>query len=385
MQKHIFRSSDIRGIVPSELSLQDSYQIAQACITWFAQKSSNLQRIAVAFDGRLHGQEIYQQVSQAIIDTGHQVYFLGVCPTPAFLYRLHQLPVQAGIMITASGSSSEFNGFKLYLNQNLVQGIDLLQIYELSLHQPLEKVEHPGKIIPCPIIEQYLTGLWQEFAHLSEYDFDIVIDCGNGVTGPVMKQLIHRMGWKKVQIILDHVDGTFPVHVPEPFESKNMQYLKSELKKNKKLFGIAFDGDGDRMLAMESNGHMVLGDRLLLLFAKDILEKQPHRAVVHDINNTALSEIICQNHGKSLCVNSNVINQSLEEHNAIFSAQMHGKLIFKDRHAGYSDGMYTMLRLLDLLVKNRKSLKEMLKLVDQQIQNIQFGTKLNVPDKTIEL
>ena len=371
MQNHIFRVSDIRGIVPTELSMQDSYDIAQAAVTWFAMQTPNLQRVAVAFDGRLYGQEMYQQVAQAIVDAGYQVYFLGICPTPVFVFGLHQLPVQAGIMITGSGSSAEYSGFKFFLHKDLVQGLQIEQIFEIFQKREFIKLQNPGKIIPCPIMEQYVDSLWQEFAHLSQYDFSMLVDCGNGTTGPVMKKLIQRMGWKQVQLLCELVDGTFPIHDPDPFDLKNMNFLKSELKKTKKLFGVAFDGDGDRMLAMDGHGHMVLGDRLAAMFAQDILAKYAHCTVVSDIPSEKLSAFIAQAHGKSIQVGNclKAVHDCMTLNSAIFAAQMHGRFFFKDRHAGcYSDGIYSMLRLFEILVKNRTTFADLLKHIDEHMK-----------------
>ncbi len=382
MQNHIFKVSDIRGQVPEELNMQDSYEIAQAAVTWFAHQSNNLQRIALAFDGRLYGQEIYQQVAQAIVDAGYQVYFLGICPTPVFVFGLHHLPVQAGIMITASGSSAKYNGFKFFLNKNLVQGDSLLEIYDILQKRTFIKLSYVGKIIPCPIMDQYINSLWQEFAHLSQYDFSVVIDCGNGATGPVMKKLLHRMGWKQILLLCDQVDGNFPVHIPDPYNDENMIYLKSELKKTKKLFGIAFDGDGDRMLAMDHKGSMVFGDRLAAMFAQDILTKYAHRVVVSDIQSEKLNAFIAQVHGKNIIVRNclKVLSDTMTTQQAIFAAQIHGRFFFKDRHVGcYSDGIYSMLRLFDLLVKNRVTFAQALKSIDEQMdaacaQSVGFET-----------
>lgn len=383
MQNHIFRKSDIRGIVGIELSMQDTYRLTQTAVTWFSQKCLNLQRIAVAFDGRLHGQEMYEQVAQAIIDTGYQVYFLGICPTPVFVYGLHQLPVQAGIMITGSGNASEFNGFKLYAHQNLVQGDDLQNLYKnFAINQPLI-CSIPGKIIPCPIIEQYIDGIWQEFAHLSQYDFSMVIDCGHGATGPIMQKLIKKMGWMQVEIICDNVDGAFPMHDPEPFNQKNMVLLQSEIKKNKKSFGVAFDGDGDRMLMSDGSGTIILGDQLLAIFAQDVLSRYPHRSIVHDMADLlSLEHLITQAHGRSVLIDSQIKNipTVMQEKNAILAGQLHGRFFFKDRHAGYADGTYAVLRLLDILVKERKSFHELLMNLPAMISVQQY-----VQGKSIEV
>ena len=370
MQNHIFKVSGIRGKVPEELSMQDSYEIAQAAVAWFARQSPNLVRIAVAFDGRIYGHEMYQQVSRAIVDAGLQVYFLGICPTPVFVFGLHQLSAQAGIMITASGSSAEFNGFKFFVNKNLVQGEDLVAIFNILQTREFIKLPQQGKIIPCPILEQYVDSLWQEFSHLSQYDFSVLIDCGHGTTGPVMKKLIHRMGWKQVTLLHDHVDGTFPVHNPDPNDLKAIQFLKLELKKSKKLFGLAFDGDGDRMLAMDQYTNMVFCVRLAALFVQDVLKKYPGGSVVLDVQSEKLAAFIEHDQAKNIVVPAclKALHDGMIRHRAIFAAQMHGRFFFKDRHAGcYSDAIYSMLRLFELLVKYRTTFTKMLKNIDDQM------------------
>lgn len=141
MQKHIFKKSNISGIVGIELMMDDVHCLTQAILYYFFKYDHALQRIAVAFDSRVHGQEIYQNVAQAIVNSGYQVYFLGICPTPVLEYALHQLPVQAGIMITASASSAEFNGFKVYLHKKKIEEESLQEIYQMykqALTVPLQ-------------------------------------------------------------------------------------------------------------------------------------------------------------------------------------------------------------------------------------------------------
>jgi phosphomannomutase len=365
MQKHIFRKSDIRGIVGVDLMMHEIYALTQAMIAWFVQQDSNLQRIAVALDGRVHGQEIYQHVSKAITDAGYQVYFLGICPTPVFEYGLHQLPVQAGIMITASGSAAEFNGFKLYFHKNLLQAEQLEKIYQL--YQAESVLEHTvpvanriGKIVPCPIIEQYIDALWKEFAYLSEYDFSVVIDCAHGATAPVIKKLIEKMNWKQIITICDVIDGAFPVHDPEPFEIKNIDLLKQVIKKHKRLFGVSFDGDGDRIILCDQFGTPLLSEQLALLFFKDIAQRYPKSVLVCD---EQMAYKIPDFENSLLCTkNSNeFIPDIMQQRHALFGAQMHGRFFFKDRHPGYPDGIYAFLRLLDILIKERKTLHDVLK------------------------
>lgn len=369
MQKHIFNKYDIRGIVGTELIIEEVEQLAHAIVSFYQKNSPSLTRIAVAMDGRLHSYEIYQKVSQAIISRGLQVYFLGVCPTPVFVFGLYRLPVQAGIMITGSHHTKEYNGFKLYLDKKSVWGDQIEEIYQLFQKNDYEVASNFGKIVPSPIVDQYIESFWQDFAHLSQYDFSMVIDCAHGVVGPIMNKLITKMKWKRVQCLYDTVDGTFPVHDPDPSVVKNMQQLHQALLQNHKSFGIGFDGDAGRMIAMEHNGSLILGDRLLALFAQDILANKKNVTVVYDSKSSMLVREVVEQHGGTAItsfVGAPLVKDAMEKNNALLGGEMSGHYFFKDRHPGYDDGIYALFRLLDILVKERKSLHELLLLLPEK-------------------
>jgi phosphomannomutase len=363
MQNHIFRKFDIRGVIGIDLTMQDIQRLAQTIVAWFEKQEISLQRIAVGLDGRVHGPEISQVVQKAIVDAGYQVYFLGMCPTPMFEYGLHQLPVQAGIMITASGSAAEFNGFKLYLHSTLVKNEQLQEIAQNFEQGTIKNSDRFGKIIPCPISDQYLDALWQEFAHLSQYDFSIMIDCSHATTGPVMKKLVEKMGWKQVSLMYDLVDGAFPIHDPEPADSKNLASLQKAIKKQKKLFGVMFDGDGDRLAICNNDGTVVRNDHLFAIFAQDMMSRYKKRTMLCEaLTFDYLSTLCMQTETKIVPVGPQYADMldAIAKHQAILASQTHGRFFFKDRHAGFADGIYAFLRLLDILVRERKNLHELL-------------------------
>ncbi len=364
MQKHIFKEYDIRGIVGKELLIDHVEKLTKAILSFYKKKKPEVQRVAVAMDGRLHSDAMYQAVSKAITQQGLHVYFLGVCPISAFHFGLYHLPVQAGIMITGSHFSKEYNGFKLYLDKEPVWGNDIQRIYQLFLEDSQEKyTDKVGKIFPTSIIDQYVESLWQEFSYLSQYDFSVIIDCAQGPVGPVLKKLIHKMGWKKVETIGDIVDGSFSEHDPNPCNRDNMNQLFNCLKKNKGFFGIGFDGCGGRMIGMEDNGSLILGDRLLALFAQDILQQSKEAMVVYDVKSSVvIQEVVKKYHGQCKVAPSGtpLIQQQMKNNGGLLAGELSGFYFFKDRHVGYFDGIYAMLRLLDILVKERKSLYELL-------------------------
>lgn len=375
MQKHIFNKYDIRGKVGVELRLDEVEQLTNAIVLFYKKHYPNLERIAVALDGRRHSQEIYEKVSQTIIKAGLQVYFLGVCPTPVFVFGLYNLPVQAGIMITGSYMSAEYNGFKLYLDKKCVWGQDIEEIYQLFVNNESIKSGQIGKIVPSPILDQYIEVLWKDFAYLSQYDFSMVIDCSHGSVGPVVKKLIAKMGWKHVQSLHDVIDPVFPVHDPNPSDIKNMYQLHKALSLREKSFGICFDGDASCMLGMEQNGTLILGDRLLALFAQDVLRDKPHAAVVYDIKSSMLvQEVVDQQGGLSVVSSSGapLLKNKMEQVQALIGGEVTGHYFFQDRHPGYDDGIYAMCRLLELLVKERKSLYELLELLPKKYSSYEI-------------
>ena len=371
----IFKKYDIRGVVGVDLHLDQIDRLTHAIVNFYQQQETDIQRIAVAMDGRLYSYEIYQKVSQAIIDKGLQVYFLGICPNAVFMYGIDKLPVQAGIMITGSHFSKEYNGFKLYLGKKAIWGSEIQEIKTLYDTVVPIRVENKGKIVPCPIIDQYVESMWQNFPYLSQYDFSMVIDCAHSAVGPVMKKLVQKMGWSRVTLLYDSIDGEFPVHDPDPTHIENMKELQKALTMDQESFGIGFDGDASRMIGMEQNGSLILGDRMLALFAQDFLKDHPQSTIVYDVKSSMLvQEIVEQAAGNPVQAPAGapLVKESMERSGALLGGELSGHYFFKDRHPGYDDGIYAMFRLLDILVKERKSIYELLQALPEKYSSYEI-------------
>jgi len=369
MQKHIVRKSNIRGMVGIDFEVDELYVFTQAFLIWL-ERTTVLQKVAVGMDGRLHSSAIYHKVAQAIVDAGHQVYFVGVCPTPVLVHSLYALPVQAGIMITGSGSNELYNGLKLYVDKKPVEGLALQEIYAISAELKKLDAGTKGKIVPCPIVEQYLESIWQEFAHLSQYDFSMVLDVGSGVTGAILQKLIQKMGWKQVVMLHEQIDGSFPFHVPDPADYKNLELLKQQMSSYKNSFGIAFDGDGDRLAVVDEKMIIISPERMIVIFARNILAKHAHGKIAHDIVDSAwLDYALDHAQGKVIAVKDDQqpFFSLVEASQALCAGQRHGKFYFKDRHHGYPDAIYAFLRLLDILVQERCMVHDLLVKLPKQI------------------
>lgn len=361
--QEIFRKYDLRGEVGKHFLPSDAYQITLAIITYFKQLQPSLKNIAVGMDGRTHSGEIKQYVCQAIIDSGLNAHFIGLCPTPALYFACHNLPVDAGIMITASHNPKEDNGFKLVLNRESIWDQGIVEIAKIFHDQTFITSETVGHYFEHDLITQYVETLYQEFKHLENANLNFVIDCGNGTAGVIIPKLIQKLNWKNITVLYPEVDGNYPNHNPNPVEHENMLMVEQLLQREFDLqFGVGLDGDCDRFAAMTKSGFLIPGDQLLGLFALHI-EKKYQPAVVMDVKcSEAIGRIL-----KSAQIPYYIsptghayIKSYLKEHQATIGGELSGHFCFKDRHTGYDDGIYALLRLCEILIQTKQDLQTLI-------------------------
>ncbi len=364
MQDTIFREYDIRGVVGAELSVERAYDLARAIAFYLVEKNPAITTIALGMDGRIHSPALKEQVCKGLLDSGLSVTFLGVCPSPALYFALHTLPVQAGIMITASHNPKEYNGLKICLGTDSVSGKEITAIKELF--KAGVQRSHTGKkgvYQEYPIIEPYVSMLVEKFPHLYGMQIPAVIDCGNGVAGTVFPELIRRMNWRNVQLLYAEVDGTYPHHTADPTVEKNMADVKKVLATTHAVVGLGLDGDADRMAAMTKEGELVVGDRLLALFAQYIAADHSGAAVVFDVNASNALVQTLKKIGLRGCmspVGFPIVKAYAKKENALLAGELSCHFLFKDRYFGYDDGIYSALRLFEILVATGKTLTELL-------------------------
>ncbi len=359
MQKQLFRQYDIRGKIGSELSIHDFYYITHAIIAFF--QKQGCQAVVVGMDGRVHSLEIFHQIAAACHDAGVDVYFLGVCSTPVTIYSQYHLPVDGSIMITASHNPAEYNGLKIYYNKVAIEGEKLQQIYELFLKKTLCIGDTKGSLLGAQeYVEQYVDDLVVEFEHLKNFDGNVIIDCGNGVGGPIVRQLVTKMGWKNISILFEEVDGTYPHHEADPTHHKNMEILSAVVRDQQGSFGIGLDGDCDRVAVISSSQGLLAADQLLALFAWSVNAS----VVVADIKSSSVvgsfgADVIL---AKTGCAN---IKTVMQEHGAVIGGELSGHFFFKDRHVGYDDGIYGMLRFFEILQQKNMTCDQLVSLLPE--------------------
>lgn len=357
MQNQVLRHYDIRGKMYQEINPSDFYAIVRAALQFFKQQGQ-CHAVVVGQDGRVHSSEIAKFVHQACLDEGVKVYNVGMCSTPLVSFAQHELDVDAGFMITASHNPPEYNGLKLFRHKKSFCGQKLQQFYEFFYDfSCVEREKIQGVVVDASyLIDDYVACLAQEFSHLQGKDLHCFIDCGNGVAGPIVTKLVEAMKWQNVTLLYDEVDGAAPHHEADPTKYENVQDLHHAVMQNEDSFGIAFDGDVDRVAVVSQKG-LLKGDELLSLFASCYLSEQD--TFVCDIKSSSIVDKPVSSAVFSPTGCFNVIAM-MEKQQAVLGGELSGHFFFKDGHPGYDDGIYGMMKFINMLYKQEKSCQDLI-------------------------
>ncbi len=375
MHKSIFREYDIRGKVDSELMIDEVYDLTRAIAYYFVKHDKDVKTVAVGMDGRTHSPAIRDQVCKALIDSGLNVVFIGVCPSPVLYFALRTLPVQAGLMITASHNTKEYNGLKICLRTRSVWGKQIQEIYGYFKEGRQVAALEQGEMSEHLVIPEYIAWMVKHFPHLKGMSLSVIVDCANGAAGTVLPQLVKAMQWDNVQLLYPEVDGSYPNHEADPTVEENMQDLKKLLATTDAQVGVGLDGDCDRMAAMTKNGFLVPGDQLLAVFAQSIIKKYPDLVVVCDIKSSSGLIQLVQALGGQVVVSPSGhswIKETMKKHDALLAGELSCHFFFGDRYFGYDDGIYAMMRLFELLVESGKSLQELLTIFPKKVSSPEY-------------
>jgi len=398
----IFREYDIRGNVGQDLIIDQVYDLARAIAFYFKKHNPSLKTIAVGMDGRIHSSAIKEEICRAFTDSGIDVLFLGVCPSPALYFSLYTQPVDGGLMITASHNTKEYNGIKVCLGTESVWGKELQIIKQWYKEKKHIDAQQSGAVRDLPIIPSYLDYLCKQFESLHGFTKKIIIDCGNGAAGTVLPHLIKRMNWQHITLLYPEVDGTYPHHEADPTVAKNMQDVKRLLENTDAAFGIGLDGDCDRMAVMRKNPPSLIrayrlgklrrtsgrreialipGDQLLAVFAQQLLKKHPNAGIVFDIKSSSgLTELLEQWGAHPIMSPSghSIIKDMMRTHNALLGGELSCHFFFKDRSFGYDDGIYAMLRFFEIIQETEKSPAQLISIFPSKYSSPEF--RLSCPE-----
>jgi phosphomannomutase/phosphoglucomutase len=368
----IFRAYDIRGVVGETLSTETAYWVGRAVGSQsIAQGESN---VSVGRDGRLSGPELVQHLIQGLHDAGCHVSDVGLVPTPALYYAANVLAGKTGVMLTGSHNPKDYNGFKI-----VIAGDTLANEQITALHDRIKSNSLPaakGSVIQVNILDRYFKQIKDDIVLARK--LKVVVDCGNGAAGVIAPQLIEALGCEVISLFAE-VDGNFPNHHPDPGKLENLQDLIDKVRETGADLGLAFDGDGDRVGVVTNKGNVVYPDRLLMLFALDVLKRNPGADIIFDVKCTRrLTPLISQHGGRPVMwkTGHSLIKKEMKRSGALLAGEMSGHIFFKERWFGFDDGIYSAARLLEILSQEPQSADDLFEAFPNDISTPEINIKV---------
>ncbi len=341
----IFKAYDIRGIVGKTITADNVEKIGHAIGS--EAHARKLTAIAIGRDGRLSGTELSQALARGIRKSGIHVVDVGMVATPMLYYAAHELCQYSGVMVTGSHNPPEYNGFKIVLGGQTLAA-ETIQALRLRIENN-DLTHGAGDYSEHAIVNTYIERITGDIKLTRP--IKIVVDCGNGVAGAFAPALYRGLGCEVIELFCE-VDGSFPNHHPDPSVPDNLKDVVQALKTTDAEIGLAFDGDGDRLGIVTKDGHIINADRQLMLFAADVLSRNPGGKIIFDVKCTRnLAPWISQHGGVPVMwkTGHSFIKAKLIESKALLAGEMSGHLFFKERWYGFDDGLYAGSRLLELL------------------------------------
>jgi phosphomannomutase/phosphoglucomutase len=351
----IFREYDIRGTYPEEINEGVISIIGQAIA--LKCKQEGITEISVGRDGRLSGEILLDSMCNSIAKSGISVTNIGLVTSPILYYAAKKNVSKSGIMITGSHNPKDDNGIKMVINDKPVSGTEILSLTKFVPEFDKTKKE----IIKIDIIEDYINDVLQKIRLNHPENVKIVVDCGNGAAGCVAPELFKRLGCNVINLFSE-IDGNFPNHHPDPGKIANLQDLIEAVKDEKADLGLAFDGDGDRVGLVTEKGDVVFPDKIMMLFAEDVLAKNNGGQIIFDVKcSNSLAQIIESNGGEPIMSPTGHfhIKNKLRETNALLAGEMSGHIFFNDDWYGFDDGHYAGVRIIDLINRSDSSIDQM--------------------------
>jgi len=359
----IFREYDIRGVADRDLADDTVQAIGRTLGGMLKGRDGKPPRLALGRDCRLSSPRLHAAILEGLLRAGAHVVDVGVGPTPQLYFAVHHLDTDGGVMITGSHNPADENGFKVMRGKGSFFGKDiqdLLGRIEAGTFTDSGAEAVRGKVEPTDVATAYVDLLSKSVKVDPAIKF--VVDAGNGVGGPTALAAMRGLGLRPDPLFCD-MDGRFPNHHPDPTVPKNLDALVARVRETRARVGIAYDGDADRLGAVDASGDIVWGDRLMILFSRGVLAASPGAAVLGEVKcSQTLYDDIARHGGRPIMwkTGHSLIKTKMKEEHALLAGEMSGHLFFADRYFGYDDAIYASLRLLELLSGDRRSIGEML-------------------------
>lgn len=341
----IFRAYDIRGIVGKTLTEEAVYLIGRALGSEAAERG--LTHLCVGYDGRESSPVLAEAMTRGLLESGINVIGVGMVPTPVLYFSTVHLETGSGVMVTGSHNPSDYNGLKMMLGGDTLAQEEIQALY----HRICEKrfVSGQGERLQGDVRPAYMETIINDIVVAKP--LKVVVDAGNGVAGELGPQLLRDLGCEVIPLFCE-VDGRFPNHHPDPGKPENLRHLIERVQAEGADIGIAFDGDGDRLGVVTNTGKIIWPDRLLMLFARDVVSRNPGADVIFDVKcSRRLSNLISDYGGRPIMWKSghSLMKAKMKETGALLAGEMSGHVFFKERWFGFDDGLYSAARLLEIL------------------------------------
>lgn len=388
--EHAFGKNDIRGIYGEDITEELFYNTGRGFVEWLKAQSGKKETdmwVTITRDARLHSPALEKALSDGITSTGANVINLGLAPTPIGYYSevvgIEGYNVIAAAIITASHNPKEYNGLKMTYNKRTLTESQIREVRDITfknwLNNPETSAENTlkmtGKVEEKNIIPNYIKDMEERFGKIGE-EVKVVVDSANATGGVVGPELYKKLGCEVVELFSEP-DGNFPNHHPNPSVEKTLDTLKEVVTKEHADIGIAYDGDSDRIGIVDSEGRFLTGDKLLLIYAQDLIEKCKAKNIVP----TVVSEVKCSQvlfdtidklggHAVMCKTGHGYIKDKMKETNALLAGEMSGHTFFKDRYYGFDDAVYAGCRIIEIIAKHKKlnpefKISDMLKAFDE--------------------
>ncbi|HSN00698.1 MAG TPA: phosphomannomutase/phosphoglucomutase [Rudaea sp.] len=345
VDRSIFRAYDIRGVLGKTLTASVARQIGRAIGSEARQRE--LKEIVVGRDGRLSGPELSAALIEGLRAAGCNVIDIGAVPTPVLYFATYHLNAGSGVMVTGSHNPPDYNGFKIVLGGETLAEQAIADLYARISENRL--ASGSGGLQSMELTSEYIERITGDV--LIERKLKVVVDCGNGIPGAVAPAVLEGIGCE-VQPLYCDVDGNFPNHHPDPSDPHNLQDLILSVKQVNADLGLAFDGDGDRLGVVTASGEVIFPDRTLMLFARDVLTRNPGATIIYDVKCTGkLQPWILQAGGSPIMwkTGHSLIKTKMRETEAELAGEMSGHFFFRERWYGFDDGIYAAARLMEIL------------------------------------
>jgi phosphomannomutase/phosphoglucomutase len=367
----IFRAYDIRGVVGDTLTVDVAYEIGRAIGSEAYYRGEQV--VLVGCDGRLSSPDLVAAMIGGLKATGRDVKDLGQVPTPLVYFATQHLDINSAVMVTGSHNPSEYNGFKIVLGGETLAGeaID-------GLRRRIESgdmLTGEGSVEETEVLPDYIERVKSDVQLVRP--IKVVVDCGNGVAGEAAPKLLRALGCEVFELFCE-IDGNFPNHHPDPGKAENLVALIKAVQEQGAELGIAFDGDGDRMVMVSSQGEIIWPDRLLMLLAIDVLSRNPGAQVIYDVKcSRHVANVIAEYGGEPLMWASghSLIKAKMKETGALLAGEMSGHIYFKERWFGFDDGLYSAARLLEILSNDTRNSSDIFAALPDSMNT----PELNVP------